>query len=437
MEQDQGQTLEQKKTRALLMSNGFPPKLKLDASNFPDPGTIIRIYRQRMNYIDQDGKLRKWTQADLAKRLGVSEVTVRLMETQGKGLDSIDRRRAIAEILKIPPVLLGLASLEDLLALLEHNNTAKMAKASHVSMETIKLYQDTLSIYSEKHNTFTAKDSSIDIEKWIGRIQHDLSTASQRQRADMYRVLWGFHNLAAKVYDDMYDWVNALSHVNNAREIAMEMNSNDFLAASLYRSSQLHFSQKNPLLAKSDLTAALDYAKKSTNLSLKGAVFSEAALSLALVDPDMAATTYAQRLLDEAEKYAGKHAEGDEFSLRFTTGRYLFTRGSALLALKRPAVALEYLDDAEETLDLSQKRRLAYINILRAEAYMRLKRPEYDHAMALLLGALDVSKAIKSGFNIGRIRSLYKLLTMSSYGNSPQVADLGLQLRDWRAEKPY
>jgi transcriptional regulator with XRE-family HTH domain len=430
MEQDQGQTLEQEKTHALLVSNGFPPKLKLDASNFPDPGTIIRFYRQRMKYTDKDGKIRSWTQADLARRLDVSEVTVRLMETQGKGLDSIGRRRAIAEILKIPPILLGLASLEDLLALLGHNNITEPAKTTRLSNGTIKLYQDTLSIYSEKHATSTAKESSIDIEKWIRRIQYDLTDASQRQRSELYRVLWGFHDLAAKVYDDMYDWRNALSHLNDAREIAVEMNSNDFLAASLYRSSQLHLSQKNPILAKSDLTAGLDFAKKSTNLSLKGAVFSEAALSLALVDPDLAAATYAQRLLDQAEKYAGENTDNDEFSLRFTTGRYLFTRGSALLALKRPSVALEFLDSAEDVLDQSQKRRLAYVNILRAEAYMRLKRPEYDSATILLLDALDVSRAIKSGFNIGRIRRLYKLLSMSSYGNSPQVADLGLQLRD-------
>jgi hypothetical protein len=88
------------------------------------------------------------------------------------------------------------------------------------------------------------------------------------------------------------------------------------LAASLYRSSQLHFLQNNPLLARSDLRTALDYAKKSTDPSLKGAVFSEAALALALVEIDLAAATHAQQLFDQAENYARESTRNDEFALR-------------------------------------------------------------------------------------------------------------------------
>jgi DNA-binding XRE family transcriptional regulator len=397
--------------------------------------TPIFFYTQKMKYADRDGKVRSWTQADLAQRLGVSEVTVRLMETQGKGLDSIERRRAIAEILKIPPMLLGLASLEDLLALLEHSNLSQATKTSSVRSGTIRLYQDTLGIYREKHATSTAKEASIDIEKWIERIQGDLAGANQKQQVEMYRVLWGFHDLAARVYDDGYDWVSAFSHVNAARALALEMKSDDFLAASLYRSSQLHFSQNNPLLARSDVLAALDYAKKSTDPSLRGAVFSEAALALALVETDLAAATHAQQLFDQAERCARERTGNDEFALRFTTGRYLFTRGSALLALKRPSAALEYLDTAESLLDASQRRRLAYVTILRAEAYLRLRRPEYDSAITLLLEAFETSRAVQSGFNIGRIHRLHNVLLASNYKNSPQVADLGLLLRNWRAGK--
>ena len=54
-----------------------------------------------MRYKDShENKEKGWTQTDLAKRLGVSEVTVRLMENQNVGLDSITRRRLVASILK-------------------------------------------------------------------------------------------------------------------------------------------------------------------------------------------------------------------------------------------------------------------------------------------------------------------------------------------------
>src|SRR5437899_1715735 len=88
---------------------------KTDARGFPDPGRIIKQYRENLTYTDAEtGKLKHWTQADLAQRLGVSEVTVRLMETQNSGLDSIERRRVLADLLKIPPALLGLIALSDL-----------------------------------------------------------------------------------------------------------------------------------------------------------------------------------------------------------------------------------------------------------------------------------------------------------------------------------
>jgi transcriptional regulator with XRE-family HTH domain len=55
-----------------------------------------------MVYIDpDDGKQKSWTQADLARRLGVSEVTVRIMENNGAGLDSIAKRRLLASVLTL------------------------------------------------------------------------------------------------------------------------------------------------------------------------------------------------------------------------------------------------------------------------------------------------------------------------------------------------
>src|SRR5712691_11409968 len=97
--------------KTLLKQAGLPD-FALDKEGYPDPGTIVRYFREKMKYLDSsDGKEKSWTQTDLAKRLSVSEVTVRLMENNNTGLDSIARRRLLASILKIPPVLLGLGSL--------------------------------------------------------------------------------------------------------------------------------------------------------------------------------------------------------------------------------------------------------------------------------------------------------------------------------------
>jgi hypothetical protein len=63
---------------------------------------------------------------------------------------------------------------------------------------------------------------------------------------------------------------------------------------------------------------------------------------------------------------------------------------------------------------------------------MRLKQPELDRATELLQGAFATSVPIKSEYNINYIQRLYGELVTSSYGNSPQVADLGIALRNWR-----
>src|SRR5436309_14226228 len=100
---------------ATLLKRAGLPEFPLDEYGFPQPGAVIPHFREQMKYIDpEDRKEKCWRQIDLAERLGVSEVTVRLMETKNNSLDSIERRRLLADILRIPPIFLGIGSLADL-----------------------------------------------------------------------------------------------------------------------------------------------------------------------------------------------------------------------------------------------------------------------------------------------------------------------------------
>jgi len=168
---------------------------------------------------------------------------------------------------------------------------------------------------------------------------------------------------------------------------------------------------------------------------LKGAVYAAAGLAHALVDSDEAGRLYAQSLFDQAGKVVtSPTSDTDEYVIRFSIGKYLTEKADALIVLGRPGKALEVLDDAEYGTDPAQKRRLSYIDILRAEANMRLKRSELDKATGLLQGAFTTSTPIKSEFNINYIQRLYGELITSPYGNSPQVADLGISLKNWRKQ---
>jgi len=75
---------------------------------FPRPGKTVRWYREQKKWTDAT-----WTQKRPAQELGLTERTVCYLESHDVGLDSISLRRRLAMLFNIPPILFGLASLED------------------------------------------------------------------------------------------------------------------------------------------------------------------------------------------------------------------------------------------------------------------------------------------------------------------------------------
>lgn len=426
----------------LLKSAGLP-QFPLDDYGFPQPGVVVRYFRERMKYIDpEDHKEKHWRQIDLAERLGVSEVTIRLMETKSNSLDSIERRRVLADILKIPPVLLGIGALADLEEFLRQSqaqgmpatttvSTPTIRKGTSLEKETVKLYQDAFAVYSEKHSTSTARDALFEMARWIERIEHDLPHARNEQQSHIQEVLWNFNILSAKVYgDSLCDWDQALLHASTAMELANLLNSDTLRALSLYRSGYTRIGQGKFYLAKGNLDNAVLYVKNASS-DIKGTVLAAAGVVHALVDTDLAGRRYAQCLLDQAGNLVTSGTTSDTYAVKYHTGKYLTEKAEALIALGRPAKAIEVLDDAEEGTDVSETRRLAYIDVLRAEANMKLRNPQYDTATQLLCNAFASSSSIKSAYNISYISRLYTDLSESSYGNSTSVSDLGIMLRNW------
>jgi tetratricopeptide (TPR) repeat protein len=290
-------------------------------------------------------------------------------------------------------------------------------------------------VYSELHSTRTAQHAVFEIEQWVSRIERILPDTQPVQRATLYRTLWHFHDLMARIYSDNLDWTPTFDHLNAAMNVANLLDSNELRMVSLYRSGTTRMDQRNFLAAKSDMDGAVKYAQFVSDPSIKGAVFSAAGLAYALVETDGTAITVAQRFLDQAEHYAGEVQVSDSYDIRFNLAMYFRERADTLLSLGRPGKALAILDEAEELQDPSYKRRSAYLDILRAEAYTRLKRPEFDTAVTLLSDALETSKTIQSAYCIGYIRRIYAVLAASSYGTSPVVADLGMSLRELRSSK--
>ncbi|MGH2638277.1 MAG: hypothetical protein ACRDF4_03185, partial [Rhabdochlamydiaceae bacterium] len=106
--QNSGLDIFERRTKLAQMF-GIPPvllKLQSDAPSHEQlyPGHVVRIYRRKKH--NREGKC--WSQSDVGLALGLTERSIRAMETNNVGLDSLTRREALIRLLGIPPVLMGL-----------------------------------------------------------------------------------------------------------------------------------------------------------------------------------------------------------------------------------------------------------------------------------------------------------------------------------------
>lgn len=69
--------MEKTDMRELLAHMGLP-QFELGDDGYPLPGKVVKFYREQKTYTGNDGKVKHWTQADLAKRLGLTDIMVNL-----------------------------------------------------------------------------------------------------------------------------------------------------------------------------------------------------------------------------------------------------------------------------------------------------------------------------------------------------------------------
>src|SRR5579863_6770624 len=87
---------------------GLSSPVETGTDGFPSPGKVTHWYREQKKRTDA-----AWTQKRLAQELGLTERAVCYLECHNIGLDSIALRHRLAMLFNIPPLLFGLASLED------------------------------------------------------------------------------------------------------------------------------------------------------------------------------------------------------------------------------------------------------------------------------------------------------------------------------------
>jgi transcriptional regulator with XRE-family HTH domain len=407
------------------ISEGYPAFLA-GVDEYPCPGQLVKYYREEKKQHDSS-----WTQAGLGRALNISDVAVRGMENNNDSLDSISRRRALAFILSIPPVLLGLDSQQYTPEIEPERLKKKTVEPWHLEKISMRRFQEMLPFYWNGY--YTSKQ--LDPLKEIAELTHDLRATlfevrGTQQQHQGLALLSSYYQLASTIARDQCNYPVAFFYANRAVRIARILNSDELLAASLLRRSFISFEQDKFDVALVDLNAACP-AAQSARSPLKGLVFQVAGHVHAHMARSVSDQKKALSLLDSAASlaYAGPYTD-DEHFIRFSADWHHVERAEAYLALCKPDEALCELDIATRNLAADgQVRRLAHLNIYRAKAY--ICKNELADATAYALTALDVSKAIQSTIKVSLIVGLYRQLKNSVYGQSPDISRLGVMLRTY------
>ncbi len=417
---------------------GYSP-FDTGSDTYPLIGQVIKYYRvlklrQAQQVRNHDSGEEKWTQYGLAVALGVSDFTVRKMENNHKGLDSITRRQALAFFLNIPPVLLGLDSLSHPLAV-----EPELSVYSHLTRprpivlgtETLGKYRTTLESTWKTYYSSHGQDAIGRALREIKQLQDVVSLTRGKQQNQVIEIQSLYHQFILNVVREQQNFDSAIAHVDCAISLAKYIGNDELTSTAVIRRGMAHLSQGNLVIATIDANEALLFAKHARP-QVKGHVLLDAGLIYAHQADSSTGVRTALELLDQAEHIARSgNFDEDDYFLKFNPGIYHIGRARALLALgysngqlkkEKLQEALGEFELAEQLTNANMTRRRALIDLFRAQTHFKLG--EFSFAASEALQDLDAFKKVESRLNIARITEIYHLLRASSYGNAPLVLRL-------------
>nr|BBH94229.1 hypothetical protein KTA_24280 [Thermogemmatispora argillosa] len=403
------------------------PAFAAGPDGYPRPGQVTRYYRQQM--IKHCGW--SWSQKDLALALGVSEITVRKMEATDMGFDSISRRRAVASLLNIPPVLLALAAgpgdsplpgpFQDPVTFFVMHGSPLFTDSNLPDWQSATQF---LHQAWTNHHQISARPDLARLHCLLNDLYRLLPFTSGQERSTALGLLSSAHMLYTTVLRDLQCFEPALQQATKALHWAHELHSYEAMAA-------VYFWAGLTLLDAGDPKQALKYFDKCKVLlpqapaSLGAALYLNLGVARALTARSQQEQRSSLTSFDRAASLLrSAPTDDDPFFVKADADRYHVDRARALLALGRPGDALAEL--AQRRPDPHLQRRRLYASILEAEGHFLSGEPE--QAAHLLQPCLSQARELHSALNVERIRLLYRRLRASSAGQEQAIIELGNQL---------
>jgi tetratricopeptide (TPR) repeat protein len=412
---------------------GYPP-FDAGKGGFPKAGQVVKYYRERK----KDDKGKPYTQKAFAKVLGISDIAVRELENRDAGID-FERRQFLCKLFNIPPVLLGVITLEQVNQILEEKGITLSAllapvepAPSTVTLSTPVSTAPTLVVDVNEYrqqlvscwNTHYRHDAYRGLADTLWRtsmLYQELPHVSPKERWQLHELLCSYHQLAANLLRDRQLYDDAVVHLNKAFQMAKLLRNDELKALVLFSRGYIFWSANRINDAVIDFQKARTYERylpgylNSPILLLSGQVKAVAAESQQ--EKDNAIT-----LIDRGGNIVrtSRNRENPHF-IDFSLSRYHLMRTSALLAVGRNKDALDELRLVNLN-DHTNVRRHVYNDILEAQAYTNLG--DYSKAIDFAESALVAAQELQSTVYIDHVAKIHRQLEQSPYKNNSGVARL-------------
>ncbi len=433
---------------------------------WPNAGEVMRAYRLK----------RGWSAAEVARRYSealkslskckkegtpvkpVSATWILNMENENRVPSDITRRRLLADLLQIPPILFGLGSFAQVLF-------KPKAETSALPMGPTILKQDLspdLPRYEREIRAFWLLNETSHAHGVLRDILaaiKELEGLEEQTSGDLQRhvreLLYSHYRLASRITRDVLELPAAYTYANHAVRVTKSLGRKDLIAAALYargfvRLTRGIFGEKAAIGMiepnREKLTEALSDFEQALPLArpqLKGLLLLEVSRVQGLLRGSVTDITKALSTMELVGKLIGSEKGNEDPYTRIlldgvvkglSEEEYLLGSAITFNAVGRPDKALEVFEDLEELDERKRRgkdhtRHHAWVEIVQAQAYLGTK--QYNVATVNAARAFLVLRDIDSVGHIANIRAIYNDLLKSPYCGHKEVKELGEMLTDY------
>ncbi|MBV9691511.1 MAG: hypothetical protein JO202_17560 [Ktedonobacteraceae bacterium] len=443
----------------------------LQADGWPNAGEVVRHYRKQAN-LSASEVAQRYTHATGKP---VATTWILDMESKNKVPNDITRRRALADILAIPPVLLGLASREQVV--LHPTGQARSASAVPTILKSaaasadfdVTKYEKTIRLLWQLHYTSSAHDTLEDVMSAIRALEGLRQQASGSLLKRIEFLLYSHYRLAAVVYRDQGQFSKGSAYASDAVSVAKDLevkglNKEDVLAVALYSRGYgslewgmlgektplgvVTFDYTKVLSAIRDFEDALNCASRPRLQGLIKGQLSRAQAFFAMqggkvVYPSL--VTLAKGHIKTARDMVGD-SQDDPYLQIFldgtigglSEGRYLLDMAVTYNLIGLSGRAEEIIDDElERALPRNRIRQNAWMQIVRA--HVALKQRDFFTATSMATSAFLACQDIHCVKNLAIINDIHsQLLKVKGMKVDEQaVYDLGVMLAGYYVRLSY